>query len=85
MTVRRHPAWALYAALAVLFVIATAYQVRALKQIFPEWFGANFVQWPFLLETEDQPHFSVEFVRQDARASGLQNGDVLILVMRCSV
>jgi len=40
VTVRRRPARALYAALAVLFVIAAGYQVRALKQIFPHWFGA---------------------------------------------
>lgn len=80
VTARRRPARALYAALAVLFVIATAYQVRALKQVFPQWFGAEFVQWPFLLETEDQPHFTVQFVRQDARTAGLQNGDALIAI-----
>jgi len=55
---RRRPVRALYAALGILFVIATGYQVRALKQIFPQWFGAEFVQWPFLLEAEDQPLFS---------------------------
>jgi phosphoserine phosphatase RsbU/P len=79
-TVRRRPARALYAALAVLFVIAAAYQLRALKQVFPQWFGAEFVQWPFLLDAEDQPHFLLQFVRKDARDAGLRDGDVLIAI-----
>ena len=80
LTVRRRPARALYAALAVLFVIAAGYQVRALKQIFPQWFGAEFVQWPFLLDAEDKPHFLLQFVREDARAAGLHDGDELIAI-----
>lgn len=80
VTVRHRPARALYAALAVLFVIAAGYQVRALKQIFPQWFGAEFVQWPFLLDAEDQPHFLLQFVREDARAAGLRDGDALIAI-----
>ncbi len=80
VAVRRRPARALYAALAVLFVIAAGYQVRALKQIFPQWFGAEFVQWPFLLDAEDQPQFLLQFVREDARAAGLRDGDALIAI-----
>lgn len=80
VTVRRRPARALYAGLAVLFVMAAGYQVRALKQIFPQWFGAEFVQWPFLLDAEDKPHFLLQFVREDARAAGLHDGDELIAI-----
>src|SRR5581483_11336956 len=80
VSVRRRPARALYAALAVLFVIAAGYQVRALKQIFPQWFGAEFVQWPFLLGAEDQPQFLLQFVREDTRAAGLHDGDALIAI-----
>jgi sigma-B regulation protein RsbU (phosphoserine phosphatase) len=76
----RRQARVLYAALALLFGIAATYQVRTLKQVFPQWFGANFVQWPFLLEAEDQPHFLLQFVRKDVQASGLQNGDTLIAI-----
>ncbi len=80
MAVRRRPMRTLYAVLIVLFVIATAYQLRALKQMFPQWFGAEFVQWPFLLEAEDRPQFILQFVREDARAAGLHDGDALIAI-----
>ena len=78
--VRRRPVNALYAVLAILFAIATAYQVRALEQIFPQWFGAEFVQWPFLLDAENQPHFLLQFVRKEARDAGLRDGDALIAI-----
>jgi sigma-B regulation protein RsbU (phosphoserine phosphatase) len=70
----------LYGALAALFVMVVAYQVRALKQTFPQWFGANFAKWPFLLDAEDRPQFLVEFVRDNAHSTGLRNGDVLIAI-----
>ena len=68
----------LYIALAALFIIAVAYQVRTIEQRFPQWFGANFVQWPFLLDAEDRPHFELEFLDQNAQEAGLREGDVLI-------
>jgi hypothetical protein len=70
----------LYAALAVLFIIAFAYQVRAVEQAFPQWFGTNFVQYPFLLDAEDQPHFTLQFVGRIARDVGLRDGDVPIAI-----
>lgn len=71
---------ALYVALAMLFVIAVTYQVRALEQIFPQWFGVTLVQWPFYLDAEDQPHFIVQFALQNARAAGFRNGETLIAI-----
>lgn len=71
---------ALYVALAALFVIAVTYQVRALEQIFPQWFGVTLVQWPFYLDAEDQPHFIVQFALQNARAAGFRNGETLIAI-----
>ncbi|MBV8864809.1 MAG: SpoIIE family protein phosphatase, partial [Acidobacteriaceae bacterium] len=71
---------ALYVALAGLFVIAVAYQVRAVEQTFPQWFGVTFVQWPFLSDDEDQPNFILQFVRPNAHAAGLRDGDILVAI-----
>lgn len=71
---------ALYAALAALFVVAAAYQIRALEQVFPRWFGRYLVQWPFLLDAEDRPHFSLQFVDSRGRAAGLRDGDTLVAI-----
>jgi hypothetical protein len=70
----------LYAALAAIFIIAIAYHVRALEQVFPQWFGANFVQWPFLLDTEDRPYFVAQFLYENAYMAGLRDGDTLIAI-----
>jgi sigma-B regulation protein RsbU (phosphoserine phosphatase) len=80
VAVRSRSSSLLYAALAALLVIFIAYQVRALKQTFPQWFGANFAKWPFLLDAEDRPHFLVDFVRDNAHSAGLRNRDVLIAI-----
>ncbi len=65
---RRRSAPALYSVLAALFVIAVAYHLRAVEQYSREWFGANLVNWPFLLYSEDQPHFLIHYAwRQCAR------------------
>jgi len=71
---------ALYVALTALFVIAVAYQMRALEQAFPGWFGATFVHPPFLLDAEDQPHFILQYAQPNARAAGLRNSDALISI-----
>jgi phosphoserine phosphatase RsbU/P len=76
---------ALYVALIALFVTAVAYQARTLEQRFPQWFGVHFIQPPFLLEAEDQPHFILQFLRQNARDAGLRDGDTLIAVNGVSV
>jgi len=76
---------ALYVALIALFVIAVAYQARTLEQHFPQWFGAHFIQPPFLLDAEAQPHFKLQFIRQNARDAGLREGDTLIAVNGVSV
>lgn len=77
---RRRSTPALYTALAALFVIAVAYHVRAAEQIFPDWFGANLVNWPFALYSQDQPNFLIHYVGENARAAGLRDGDILIAI-----
>ncbi|MBV9405614.1 MAG: SpoIIE family protein phosphatase [Acidobacteriaceae bacterium] len=61
-------------------MIAIAFQVRSLEQIFPQWFGADFVQWPFLLDAEDRPYFVLQFVQANARAAGLRDDDILVAI-----
>jgi PDZ domain-containing protein len=73
-------AFPLYTALAALFIIAIAYHVRALEQAFPQWFGADVVQWPFLLDAEDQPYFVAQYLYKNARDAGLRSGDLLVAI-----
>lgn len=79
-TIRKPLIPALYGILALMFLIACAYQVRALAEAFPQWFGVTFIQWPFLLDSGSQPHFSLAFVRANARTAGLRDGDTLIAI-----
>jgi phosphoserine phosphatase RsbU/P len=74
----RVPSWALYVGLIALFLIAITYQVRSLEMRFPQWFGAHFIQWPFMLDAEDQPNFRLMFLERNARDAGLRQGDTLI-------
>ena len=77
--------WALYVGLTALFLVAFAYQFRTLELRFPHWFGAHFIQWPFMLEAEDQPHFKLQFLERNARDAGLRQGDDLIALNGVSV
>src|SRR5271156_1525477 len=77
--------WALYVGLIALFLIAFAYQFRTLELRFPHWFGAHFIQWPFMLDAEDQPHFKLIYLERNARDAGLRQGDALIALNGVSV
>ena len=77
--------WAQYVALIALFLIAVAYQFRTLELRFPQWFGAHFIQWPFMLDAEDQPNFKLMFLERNARDAGLRQGDELIALNGVSV
>ncbi len=77
---RRRFVPALYAALALVFVAAVAYQVRTVEQAFPQWFGTTFVQWPFLLSAKPEPLFVLEFVQPNSRKAGLRDGDRLLAI-----
>ncbi len=70
----------LYAALAALFIIAITYHARALEQAFPQWFGADFAQWPFALVAEDRPSFAAYFSFENAHTAGLRDGDTLLAI-----
>lgn len=69
-----------YLALALTFVVAASYQVRALEQAFPQWFGVKIMQWPFLLQAKEQPHFLAQFVNGDAAVAGLENKDEILAI-----
>ncbi len=69
-----------YVALALLFAITAAYQIRTLEQRFPQWFGAKFVHWPFLLNAGEQPRFETTFLLPNARDAGLSERDTLIAI-----
>ncbi len=75
--VARRPT-AQYIALAALFLIAVSYQARTLEQRFPQWFGSSFVQWPFLLNADDRPQFTLTYLQRNAQNAGLQEGDSFI-------
>ncbi len=78
VAVRRRPT-VRYVALAILFVIAAAYQLRSIEYHFPQWFGNHSqVAWPFVLDDEGQPNFILQFVQRSASAAGLRNGDTLL-------
>ncbi|MGA8594209.1 MAG: SpoIIE family protein phosphatase [Bryobacteraceae bacterium] len=68
-----------YVVLAILFVFAVAYQLRAIEYHFPQWFGdRSQVAWPFYLDAEDQPNFILLFVQPNAYSAGIRNGDTLL-------
>ena len=71
---------ALHLALALIFAVAVSYQVRATEQAFPQWFGVKVIQWPFLLQAKEQPHFLMMFVHGEASDAGLENGDEVITI-----
>ncbi|HEV2177924.1 MAG TPA: SpoIIE family protein phosphatase [Terriglobia bacterium] len=76
---RRRPV-AQYAALAGLFVVAVTYQVRIMEYRFPNWFGhRNVAVVPFLVG-ESSNDLSIDFLRPEAVAAGLHQGDTLLAV-----
>ncbi len=66
--------------LALVFIIAVAYQVRTTEYRFPGWFHhANAIMWPFRMV----PHgatatFTISFLQPNAKEAGLDKGDTLL-------
>jgi phosphoserine phosphatase RsbU/P len=78
MTAKKQPTLQ-YVLLAILFTAACAYLVRVAASSFPDYFGIEAVEWPFVpLYTHGQPH--AEFVREYAQAAGLKENDVLVSI-----
>ena len=68
-----------YACLALLFALASAYQIRSMIYAFPNYFGVIAAQYPFTVDyVKGQP--ALLFVINSARQAGVQNNDILLTV-----
>ena len=68
-----------YVALAVLFIMAIAYQVLYTKHQFPAWFiHPNAADWPFLVGVSND--LSIDYLRPEAKAADLRAGETLVAV-----
>src|SRR5215472_5761163 len=68
-----------YVLLGILFAVVCAYQTRATIASFPEFLEKGSADWPFLLGySHGQP--TAVFVRPEARAAGVHEGDVVTQV-----
>ena len=76
---RRNSPW-LYLLLGMVALASVLFHFRSLEQIFPQWFGITRSEWPFILDAEDKPHFLLQFLRENARNAGLQEGNELIAI-----
>jgi len=76
---KRNPPIPQYFCLAVLFLVACSYQVRATIAAFPAFFTPDSAEWPFLA-TYSHGQARVEFVRENAQAAGLHENDLLMAV-----
>ncbi len=69
-----------YVALAVLFILAIAYQVRVTEYEFPGWFGhSNAARWPFLVGVGSND-LTIDFLTPEVKAAGLHAGETLVAV-----
>src|SRR5277367_439373 len=70
-----------YVCLAILFALASAYQIRAMIYAFPNYFHVTAAQYPFTFAVDygkDQP--SLQFVISSARQAGVENNGILLAV-----
>jgi phosphoserine phosphatase RsbU/P len=70
----------LSAVLALLFMIAVAYQLRTTEYRFRGWFHhANAIMWPFLMFPQPATGtFAISFLQPNAKEAGLDEGDTLL-------
>jgi sigma-B regulation protein RsbU (phosphoserine phosphatase) len=68
-----------YLCLAVLFALASSYQIRSAMFAFPNYFHLKPAAYPFT-PNYDKGRPVLQFVREPARQAGLQNGDILLTV-----
>jgi phosphoserine phosphatase RsbU/P len=68
-----------YVCLALLFALASAYQIRSAIFAFPNYFHFKAVAYPFMpIYDKDRP--VLRFVRKSALEAGVQNDDILLSV-----
>jgi len=76
---KRQRPLAQYVALAVLFIMAVAYQVLYTKHQFPAWFiHPKAADWPFLVGVSND--LSIDYLRPEAKAADLRAGETLVAV-----
>jgi hypothetical protein len=68
-----------YVCLALLFALASAYQIRSTMFAFPSYFRLKPAAYPFT-PNYDKGRAVLQFVSEPARQAGLQNGDILLAV-----
>jgi phosphoserine phosphatase RsbU/P len=69
-----------YVALAVLFIMAIAYEVFYTKHQFPAWFiHPDAVRWPFLVGAVSDD-MAIDFLTPEAKGAGLRAGETLVAV-----
>jgi sigma-B regulation protein RsbU (phosphoserine phosphatase) len=68
-----------YVCLALLFALASAYQIRSAMYAFPNYFHFKAVAYPFV-PIYDKDHAVLRFVFKSAREAGVRNDDVLLSV-----
>lgn len=76
---RKSPPILQYVCLALLFVLAAGYHVRAVLYEFPNFFNFHAVAFPFIADYQHGRPL-VEFVGRTARQAGLQSNDLLLAV-----
>ena len=68
-----------YVCLALLFAIASAYQIRSAMFAFPNYFHLKPAAYPFT-PNYDKGRPVLQFTTKPARQAGVQNGDILLAV-----
>jgi phosphoserine phosphatase RsbU/P len=68
-----------YVCLALLFALASAYQIRSAMFAFPNYFHLKPAAYPFT-PNYDKGRPVLQFVTKPARQAGVQNGDILLAV-----
>src|SRR5580658_791482 len=75
----KNPATLQYVCLALLFALASTYQIRAVIYSFPNYCHFKAVAYPFVpIYDKDRP--VLRFVCKSAREAGIQNDDILLAV-----
>jgi sigma-B regulation protein RsbU (phosphoserine phosphatase) len=76
---RKNPPILQYVGLALLFALASGYQIRSAMFAFPNYFHLKPAAYPFT-PNYDKGRPVLQFATKPARQAGVQNGDVLLAV-----
>jgi phosphoserine phosphatase RsbU/P len=68
-----------YVCLALLFALASVYQIRSVMYAFPNYFHLTVDAYPFVADYE-KGRPVLQFVTKSARQSGVRNNDILLAV-----